>query len=75
MVLYELDFVFCGEGIESARFEGRKRAVCWGEYGQAVGHVELIFDLNTYGGALKEADEDAEAAGFFEDFGDVCGVG
>ncbi|PON71849.1 hypothetical protein PanWU01x14_070360, partial [Parasponia andersonii] len=71
VVLDELDFLFGGEGVEGARFESRERAVCWGENGQAVRDVELVFDLDTYRGALEEADEDAEAAGLVEDFGDV----
>ncbi|PON53960.1 hypothetical protein PanWU01x14_198380, partial [Parasponia andersonii] len=73
VVLDELDLLFGGEGVKGARFESRERAVCWGENGQAVGDVELVFDLDAHGGALEEADEDAEAAGLFEDSGDVGG--
>ncbi|PON80383.1 hypothetical protein TorRG33x02_233870, partial [Trema orientale] len=39
--------------------------------GQAVGHVELVFDLVNDLGASEDADEDAESAGLVEDLGDV----
>ena len=52
MVLHELDLLLGRERVESARFERGKGAVCWGEDGQAVGDVELVFDLNADGGAL-----------------------
>ncbi|PON71847.1 hypothetical protein PanWU01x14_070340 [Parasponia andersonii] len=71
MVLYKLDFLFGGQRVEGAGFQTRKGAIGRGENGQAVGHVELVFDLVNDLSASEDADEDAETAGLVEDLGDV----
>lgn len=73
MILKELDFLLGSEAIESSGFETGESTVGWGQNGQSVGGVELVFDLINDLGFSKEADEDAEAAGLVKDLGDVWG--
>lgn len=75
MVANELSLLLGTEGVESSRLECRKSAVGRGQDGDTVGGVEVVFDLRNDVGASKEADEDAESARFFEDFGGVGGFG
>ena len=74
MVVDEVSLLLGAEGVESSRLECRKSAVGRGQDGDAVGGVEVVFDLGDDVGASQEADEEAESAGFLEDFGDVGGL-
>lgn len=74
--LDQLVLLLIGEGVERARLEAREGVVGRGKNGHCVaGVVELVIDLVAHLGGAKEAEEDGELTGFFEDFGDVWGAG